>query len=83
MNMGENNLNKFILIPMIEWEDLEFNCVSLSVFNLFGEKVLELQGNLKSPYHLDMNPDTNGMHWVIARANNGQTIFGKFIVQKY
>jgi hypothetical protein len=67
---------------IIEWEDQEFNCVSLFVYNLFGEKVFELNSDLKSPYHLDTSPCTNGMHWIIARDNNGKTISGKFIVQR-
>jgi hypothetical protein len=65
---------------IIEWEDQEFNCVSLFVYNLFSEKTLELQGGPKSPYHLDTNTFDNGMHCIIARDTNGKTISGKFIV---
>ncbi len=67
---------------MIEWERQDFKCISLSVFSLFGEKVLELQGDFKSPYHLYLNPGINGMHWIIARGSNGEAISGKFIVQR-
>lgn len=66
----------------IEWDAEEFNCVSLCVFNLFGEKVMELKGAPKSPYLLDTNPCNNGLHWIIVSDNIGKTISGKFIVQK-
>ena len=67
---------------MIEWEGQEFNCVSLSVFNIFGEEVIGLKGDFKSPYSLSTSRCTNGMHWIIARDNQGKTISGKFIMQR-
>lgn len=66
----------------VEWDDQEFNCVSLFIYNLYGERVLDLKGDLKSPYLLDTNSLTNGMHWIISKNNNGKTISGKFIVQR-
>lgn len=67
---------------MVEWEDQEFNCVSLSVYDILAEKVLDLKSDLKSPYHLDANSCTNGMHWIIAMDNRGKTISGKFVLQR-
>ena len=67
---------------MVEWDDEEFNCVSLFVFSLFGEKVFDLKSDLKSPYHLDVNPFPNGMHWIIAMDNRGKTISVKFVIQR-
>ena len=67
---------------MIEWDDKEFNCASLFIYNLFGVRVLDIKVGPKSPFLLDTNPFTNGMHWIIARDSHGKTISGKFIVQK-
>lgn len=67
---------------MIEWDDQELNCVSLGVFNIYGEEIIGLKGDLKSPFSLDTNPCTNGIYCIIARDNNGKTISGKFIMQR-
>lgn len=67
---------------MVEWEDQEFICASLTVYSLFGEKVLELKSDFESPHPLDTNPLTHGMYWIIAMDSNGKIISGKFIVQK-
>lgn len=67
---------------MIEWEEREFNCISLNCYNIFGDKVLELNGKHSSPYSLSTDACTNGIHYIIALDSSGKTITGKFIVLK-
>lgn len=65
---------------IIEWEGREFNCVSLFVYNLFGEKIFEHKGDLIFPYPLNTDACSNGMHWIIAMDAYGKTVSGKFIL---
>lgn len=66
----------------IEWKDPERVCAFLMVYDFFGQKVLELNGEYKAPFNLKTDGWKDGVHWIIAQDNEGFSHFGKVLIFK-
>jgi hypothetical protein len=63
----------------VAWEETDFKCASLSIFNFSGEKELHLTGEFKSPVLVKTDKCSKGIHLVVAQNDSGKVIVGKVL----